>query len=59
MRADAQFTSWAFSQNVRDADLAPSMGAVGNPYDNAMVEAFRTACRSNCSIDTAEDPHIT
>lgn len=28
-----QFTSWAFSQNVRDAGLAPSMGAVGTPHD--------------------------
>jgi transposase InsO family protein len=36
----AQFTSWAFSQNVRDAGLAPSMGAVGSPYDNAVVESF-------------------
>jgi transposase InsO family protein len=35
-----QFTSWAFSQNVRDAGIAPSMGAVGSPYDNAMVESF-------------------
>jgi len=35
-----QFTSWGFSQNVRDLGLAPSMGAVGSPYDNAMVEAF-------------------
>jgi putative transposase len=35
-----QFTSWAFSRNVRDAGLAPSMGAVGSPYDNAMVESF-------------------
>lgn len=35
-----QFTSWAFSQNVRDAGLAPSMGAIGSPYDNAMVESF-------------------
>jgi putative transposase len=35
-----QFTSWAFSHNVRDAGLAPSMGAVGSPYDNAVVEAF-------------------
>lgn len=32
-----QFTSWAFSRRVRDAGLAPSMGAVGSPYDNAMV----------------------
>jgi putative transposase len=36
----AQFTSWAFSEKVRSAGLAPSMGAVGSPYDNAMMEAF-------------------
>lgn len=35
-----QFASWAFSQKVSDAGLAPSMGAVGAPFDNAMVEAF-------------------
>ena len=35
-----QFTSWAFSQKVREAGLAPPIGAVGAPYDNAMVEAF-------------------
>jgi putative transposase len=35
-----QFTSWAFSQKVRDVGIAPSMGAVGSAYDNAMVEAF-------------------
>lgn len=35
-----QFTSWAFSQRVRDAGIAPSMGAVGSCFDNAMVEAF-------------------
>jgi transposase InsO family protein len=35
-----QFTSWAFSQNVRDAGIAPSMSAVGSPYDNATVESF-------------------
>jgi transposase InsO family protein len=35
-----QFTSWAFSHHVRDAGLAPSMGAVGSPYDNAVVESF-------------------
>jgi putative transposase len=34
------FTSRAFSQHVRDAGLAPSMSAVGSPYDNAMVEAL-------------------
>ena len=35
-----QFTSWAFSQKVKDAGIAPSMGAVGSAYDNAMMEAF-------------------
>lgn len=35
-----QFASWVFSQKVRDARLAPSMGAIGAPFDNAMVEAF-------------------
>ena len=35
-----QFTSWAFSQNVRDAGIAPSIGAVGSAFDNAMMESF-------------------
>ena len=35
-----QFGSWAFSQKVTQAGLAPSVGAVGAPFDNAMVEAF-------------------
>jgi hypothetical protein len=35
-----QFTIWSFSQNVCDAGLEPSTGAIGCPYDNAVVEAF-------------------
>jgi putative transposase len=35
-----QFTSWAFSQRLRDAGIAPSMGAVGSAFDNAMMESF-------------------
>ena len=35
-----QFTSWSFSQKVREAGLVPSIGAIGCPYDNAVVEAF-------------------
>ncbi len=35
-----QFISWAFSQKIRNAGLAPSMGAVGSPADNAMIESF-------------------
>ena len=43
-----QFTSWAFSHNVRAAGLAPSMGAVGSAYDNAMVESLLgDGCRSS------------
>jgi putative transposase len=36
----AQFASWVFSQKVTEAGLAPSVGTVGAPFDNAMVEAF-------------------
>jgi len=36
----AQFTSWAFTQKVKNAGLAPSMGSVGSAHDNAMVESF-------------------
>jgi transposase InsO family protein len=37
-RPEGQFTPWAFSQRVRDAGIAPSMGSVGTPADNAMIE---------------------
>jgi putative transposase len=36
----SQFTSWAFSDRVRSAGLALSMGRVGDAFDNAMMEAF-------------------
>jgi transposase InsO family protein len=35
-----QFTSWAFSDRLRMAKIAPSMGAVGTAADNAMMESF-------------------
>jgi putative transposase len=35
-----QFTSWAFTERARRAGLLPSMGKVGSPYDNALVESF-------------------
>lgn len=35
-----QYTSWAFGQRLRDAGLLPSMGTVGDCYDNAMMESF-------------------
>ncbi len=35
-----QFTSWAVTQRTVDSGLLPSMGAVGDCYDNAMIESF-------------------
>lgn len=35
-----QFTSWAFTQRARDYGLLPSMGSVGDAYDNAVIESF-------------------
>ena len=35
-----QFTSWAFTERARHSGLVPSMGSVGDCYDNAMIEAF-------------------
>jgi len=36
----SQFTSWAFSERVRQAGLLPSMGTVGDAFDNALIESF-------------------
>jgi transposase InsO family protein len=36
----SQFTSWAFSERVRQSGLVPSMGTVGDAFDNALIEAF-------------------
>ena len=35
-----QFTSWTFTQRARQAGLLPSLGSVGDPYDNAVIESF-------------------
>jgi transposase InsO family protein len=36
----AQFTSWAFTENVRRLGLQSSMGTAGDCYDNAPMESF-------------------
>ena len=36
----AQYTSWAFGRRLRAAGLLGSMGRVGSPADNAMMESF-------------------
>jgi transposase InsO family protein len=35
-----QFTSWAFTRRAVESGLLPSMGSVGDCYDNAMMESF-------------------
>ena len=35
-----QYTSLAFSERCRQSGVAPSMGSVGDCYDNAMAESF-------------------
>jgi transposase InsO family protein len=36
----SQFTSWAFSERIRQAGLVPSIGTVGDAFDNAVIESF-------------------
>jgi putative transposase len=35
-----QYTSYAFGKRCREANVMPSMGSVGDAYDNAMAESF-------------------
>ena len=35
-----QFTSWAFSENIRRYGLLGSMGTIGDCYDNSPMESF-------------------
>ena len=36
----SQFTAWTFTDRAKRSGLLPSMGSVGDCYDNAMIEAF-------------------
>jgi putative transposase len=36
----AQYTSFAFGHRCRKAGVIPSMGSVGDCFDNAMAESF-------------------
>lgn len=35
-----QFGSWAFTGRAKDSGLVPSMGSIGDCYDNAVIESF-------------------
>ncbi|QZN87079.1 integrase core domain-containing protein [Cellulomonas sp. C5510] len=36
----SQFGSWAFTRRAKDSGLVPSMGSIGDCYDNAVIESF-------------------
>jgi putative transposase len=36
----AQYTSYAFGKRCQQMGVMPSMGSVGDAYDNAMAESF-------------------
>jgi transposase InsO family protein len=35
-----QYISWAFTDWAGDSGLVPSMGSIGDCYDNAIMESF-------------------
>ncbi len=35
-----QFTSWAFTRRAQESGLLPSMGSIGDCFDNSMIESF-------------------
>jgi len=51
-----QFTSWAFTQRAVDSGLLPSMGSVGDCYDNAMIESFWGRMQVELLIENAGRP---
>jgi transposase InsO family protein/transposase-like protein len=51
-----QFTSWTFTERARRAGLLPSLGTVGDPYDNAVAESFGHACKPSYSTGNAGGP---
>jgi hypothetical protein len=40
LRQGVQFGSWAFTDRAKASGLVPSMGSVGDRYDNSMIESF-------------------
>jgi transposase InsO family protein len=54
----SQFTSWAFTENVRRLRLVHSMGTVGDCYDNAPMELNRQKWRTNLELVIAMADYI-
>jgi hypothetical protein len=58
----AQYTSIEFGQRCREAGVRPSMGSVGDAYDNAMCESFfatlESATRLQCPLARLSPPRL-
>ena len=48
-----QYTSIAFGKRYKEAGVRPSMGSVGDCYDNGMREIFTRRSNANCSSSIA------
>ena len=44
----SQYTALAFGQRCRQAGVRPSMGSVGDCYDNALCESFSLHSKGSC-----------
>ena len=51
-----QYTSIAFGLRCKEAGVRPSMGSVGDAYDNAMCESSSRRWNANSSTDAALQP---
>jgi transposase InsO family protein len=51
-----QFTSWAFTDRAKRSGLVPSMGSIGDCYDNAMIESFWAECKPSYSTANGRRP---
>jgi len=52
----SQYTSLAFGKRCKEAGVRPSMGSVGDAYDNAMCESFFASSNANCWSDAGSRP---
>lgn len=53
-----QYTSFAFGRRCREAGVVPSMGSVGDCFDNAMAESFFATLECEL-LDRQSFPHRT
>jgi len=54
-----QYTSLEFGRRCRDAGIRPSMGSVGDAYDNALCESFFATLECELIDRTRFDSHAT